>query len=39
MSNEEQEEKEIDPDIYIQAINEGATQQEAYELATIEGEE
>jgi hypothetical protein len=39
MINEEQEEKEIDSDIYIQAVNEGATQQEAYELATTKEEE
>lgn len=40
MTNEEQEEKEINPDIYIQEINEGATPQEAFESATEDkGEE
>ena len=37
--NEDQEEQEIDPDIYIQAINEGATPQEAFEQATNNEEE
>lgn len=37
--NEEQEEKEINPEIYIQEINEGATPQEAFELAIEKSEE
>lgn len=37
--NEDQKEKEVDPDIYIQAINEGATPQEAFEIAVNTEEE
>lgn len=39
MTTNEEQEKEINPHIYIQEINEGASHQEAFETATQSNED